>query len=129
MGSKIDYCNSLYYGITNKQIHPFQGVQNTLCHLHLWSNVTGALKSLKRLPVKSRVQFIICLITYKVDKTNYPAYLEDCLWAPSKDHGFDYPNDLCIKNSFLRRLDATEVLQIRLYKSVGHIDLRAHSPE
>ena len=30
VGSRIDYCNSLYYGISDKQMQRLQGVQNTL---------------------------------------------------------------------------------------------------
>ena len=31
VGSKIDYCNALYYGINDRQMQRLQGVQNTLC--------------------------------------------------------------------------------------------------
>ena len=83
VGSKIDYCNSLYYGITNKQMQRLQGIQNTLCRIvtrtHCFSSVTGPLMSLHWLPVKYRVQFKVCLMTYKVYKNKYPAYLEDCV--------------------------------------------------
>ena len=75
VGSKIDYCNSLYYGITNKQMQRLQGIQNTLCRIvartHRFSSVTGPLMSLHWLPVKSRVQFKVCLMTYKVYKNSH----------------------------------------------------------
>ena len=35
-------------------------------------------------------------------------------YLPTTDNGFDYPNDLCIQNAQFRRLDATEILHIRL---------------
>ena len=73
VGSKIDYCNSLYYGITNKQMQRLQGIQNTLCCIvtrtHRFSSVTGHLMSLHWLPVKYCVQFKVCLIT-KCTKIN-----------------------------------------------------------
>ena len=60
-----------------------QGVQNTLCRIvtrtHRFSSITGPLMSLHWLPVKSRVQFKLGLITYKVYKNKYPAYLENYL--------------------------------------------------
>ena len=60
-----------------------QGIQNTLCRIvtrtHRFSSVTGPLMSLHWLPVKYRVQFKVCLMTYKVYKNKYPAYLEDCV--------------------------------------------------
>ena len=37
------------------------------------------------------------------------------------DNGFDYPNDLCVQNALWRRLDAIEILQIRL-DFVPHFD-------
>ena len=33
------------------------------------------------------------------------------------DNGFDYPNDLCLQNALWRRLEAIEILQIRLDNS------------
>ena len=75
VSSKIDYCNSLYYGITDKQLHRLQGIQNTLCrivtHTHRYSSITGPLMSLHWLPVKFRIQFKISLLTYKIYKTRY----------------------------------------------------------
>ena len=78
----MDYCNSLYYGINHKQIQRLQGVQNTFCRIvtctmHHLSSITGPLMSLHWLSVKSRVQFKLSLITYKVYKNKYPAYLEN----------------------------------------------------
>ena len=81
VGSKIDYCNLLYYEINDKQMQRLQGVQNTLCRIvtrtHRFSSITGPLMSLLWLPVKSRVQFKLGLITNKVYKNKYPAYLEN----------------------------------------------------
>ena len=61
VGSKIDYCNALYYGINDKQMQRLQRVQNTLCrivtHTHRFSSITGPLMSLHWLPVRVRVQF------------------------------------------------------------------------
>ena len=61
----------------------FREIQNTLCRIvtrtHRFSSVTGPLMSLHWLPVKSCVQFKVCLMTYKVYKNKYPAYLEDCV--------------------------------------------------
>ena len=70
VASRIDYCNSLYYGISDKHMQCLHGVQNTLCRIvtrtHRFSSITGPLMSLHWLPVKSRVQFKLGLIAYKV---------------------------------------------------------------
>ena len=44
---------------------------------HRFSRIAGPLVSLDWLPVKSLVQFKIGLITYKVYKNKYPAYLKN----------------------------------------------------
>ena len=44
--------------------------------------------------------------------TNNPAWF--LTYFPTMDNGFDYPNDLCVQNALWRRLDAIEILQIRL---------------
>ena len=58
-----------------------QGIQNMLCRTltrtHHFSSITGPLKSLHLLPVKSRVQFKITLLTYIIYKNKYLAYFED----------------------------------------------------
>ena len=55
-----------------KQMQRLQGVQNTLCRIvtrtHCFSSITCPLMSLHWLPVESRVQFKLGLITYKVYK-------------------------------------------------------------
>ena len=60
-----------------------QRIQNTLCRIvtrtHRFSSITGPLSSLHWLPVRYRIQFKINLLTYKVYKTDYPAYLKDCV--------------------------------------------------
>ena len=81
MRSKIDYCNSLYYGINDKQMQRLQSAQNILCQImtrtHRFSSITSPLMSLHWLPDKSRVHFKLGLITYKVYKNKYSAYLEN----------------------------------------------------
>ena len=67
--------------INDKQMHHLQGVQNTLCRIVTgtprFPSITSPLMSLNWLPVKSRVQFKIGLITNKVYKITYPAHLEN----------------------------------------------------
>ncbi len=83
VGSKIDYCNSLFHGITDKQMRRLQGVQNTLCRIvtrtSRYSSITGPMMSLHWLPIKFRIRFKINLLTYRVYNTHYPVYLESCI--------------------------------------------------
>ena len=78
VSSCLDYCNSLLYGITALELKCLQHIQNTLCHIltrtSRYSSVRGHLKLLHWLPVKYRIQFKLCLITYKTMVYGMPPY-------------------------------------------------------
>lgn len=80
VSSKLDYCNSLYQGIATKQLRRLQSIQNTLCRViykkSRYTSVTPLLKDLHWLPVCSRINFKIGLLTYKALKTGLPVYLK-----------------------------------------------------
>ena len=69
----------LYFGIAVKQLHHLKSIQNTLCriifHSSRFASVTSLLKDLHWLPVKSRIQFKIGLLTYNILATGLPTYL------------------------------------------------------
>ena len=81
--SKIDYCNSLLYGIPDKLLHRIQRIQNyaarVVPRLHKFSHITPALATLHRLPVNRRIDFKIALLVYKALNGQAPAYIADLL--------------------------------------------------
>ena len=83
VGSRLDYCNSLMYGITKKQFRRLQAIQNTLCriisHLPKCASTSHARKLLHWLPVEYRVKFKLLVITCKALNTQQPPYLTACL--------------------------------------------------
>ncbi len=83
VGSKLDYCNSLFFSLTDRQFRRLQSVQNTLCRIvtrtSRYSSITGPLMSLHWLPVRFRVQFQVNLLTYKALNTQSPVYLHSYL--------------------------------------------------
>ena len=78
VGSRLDYANSLFYGITITNINKLQRVQNNLAKL-----VTGCysvrsselLYNLHWLPIKQRIDFKLATLTYKLLLHKQPSYL------------------------------------------------------
>ena len=64
--ARIDYCNSLLYGLPTTHINKLQRVQNAaarlICSTPRFSHVTPVLFSLHWLPVKFRIDFKILLL-------------------------------------------------------------------
>ena len=77
--SKVDYCNSLFLGLPGKTLSRLQSVLNRAARLafQLPPRVptTSYLIDLHWLPVRARIEFKICLITFKVLKFRQPQYL------------------------------------------------------
>ena len=79
VSSRLDYCNSLLHNIAIKDITKLQRVQNCLARVVTrsprFSRSVPLLKSLHWLPVRYRIIFKICTITYQ-------AYLHSVLTPP-----------------------------------------------
>ena len=86
VSSKLDYCDSLFYNMPEKDIARLQCVQNCLARVVTkaprFSRPVPILKRLHWLPVKFRIHFKICAITFRTLKENQPAYLADLLVRP-----------------------------------------------
>ena len=86
VSSKLDYCNSLFHNMPEEDIARLQGVQNCLERVVTkaprFSRSLPILKRLHWLPVKFRIYFKICAITFRTLKENQPAYLADLLVRP-----------------------------------------------
>ena len=75
VSSTIDYCNSLMYGCTKNLLSKLQKMQEAKKFVH----VKPILESLHWLPVSSRIEFKIALLTYKCLNGQAPQYLADLL--------------------------------------------------
>jgi len=81
--SRLDYCNALLYGISDKSLKRLRKVQNTAARIvtlsRKYDHITPVLKTLHWLPVHLRIDFKILLLTYKVVNGVAPAYLCELL--------------------------------------------------
>ena len=68
--SHLDYCNSILYGLPNSTIKKIQHIQNMCARLVLrrtkWDSAADCLSSLHWLPIKQRIKFKLCVLTYKL---------------------------------------------------------------
>jgi hypothetical protein len=83
VGSRLDYCNSLFVGMSTSNFAKLQLVQNSLARAVLkrtrFASATSALVELHWLPVEYRVNFKLSTLTFNVLNTGRPEYLRELL--------------------------------------------------
>ena len=90
VSTRLDYCNSLLYGTSVKNIQRLQRVQNTLARVVTGTkrrdHIKPVLRDLHWLPVAQRIEYKIALITHKVLSTAEPPYLNSLIniYKPSR---------------------------------------------
>ena len=79
--------NSLYNGISQANLNKIQRIQNTLARVvtntSKFEHITPILKKLHWLPIKQRIDYKLCLLTYKTLQIQQPTYLYNSLSFPS----------------------------------------------
>jgi len=83
ISDRLDYCNSLLYGITDTQLQHLQSVQNAVARLVTGTrrseHITPVLRSLHWLPVRHRITFKVATIVQKCLNGRAPVYLSNDL--------------------------------------------------
>ena len=79
--SRIDYCNSLLYGLPQYQLNQLQRIQNSAAKLTAMKrvNVSSILEKLHWLTIEKRIVFKLLLIAYKCKHGLAPVYLSELL--------------------------------------------------
>ena len=83
VSSRLDYCNSLFGGLSCFNQHKLQRIQNTLARIvtnhRMYVHVTPILKQLHWLPVKYRCMFKSATLAYKFLHSDSPSYFQSFL--------------------------------------------------
>jgi len=79
--SCLDWCNSLYYGITDELMRRLQSVQNAAARLitgtRRCDHISPVLRKLHWLPVRQRVSYKIVTLVHRCLSGHVPSYLAD----------------------------------------------------
>lgn len=83
ISSRLDFCNSLFCNLPQREISRIQRLQNCAARLLTYTkkttHITPVLRSLHWLPVDKRIAFKILLLVYRTLHTSAPVYLQDTL--------------------------------------------------
>ena len=92
ISSRLDYCNSVFYNISQFNMKKLQKVQNSAARIvarkHRWASISGTLRELHWLRIESRIIFKLLLLIYKYIKGRIPSHYN----LQYKSHN-THPND------------------------------------
>ena len=81
ISSKLDSCNSLLFGLPKGNLYRLQRIQNSAAKIISGAckrdHITPILRELHWLPISSRIQFKILLLTFRAIKNGSPSYISD----------------------------------------------------
>ena len=81
ISSKLDSCNSLLFGLPKGNLYRLQRIQNSAAKIISGAgkrdHITPILRELHWLPISSRIQFKILLLTFRAINNGSPSYISD----------------------------------------------------
>ena len=106
ISSRLDCCNSVLIGVCQKQLDKLQRIQNSAARLvtrtKKYEHITPVLRSLHWLPIASRIEFKILLLTYKAMNYLAPPYISELLnlYCPKRTLRFSDSKLLQVPRTF-----------------------------
>ena len=81
VSSRLDYCNSLLYGVAQGLVDKVQRIQNTAARLvsgrRKYDHITPVLRDLHWLPIRQRIEYKLSSIVHRSLHGQAPTYLTD----------------------------------------------------
>ena len=121
ISSRIDYCNSILYGMSAVHMQPLLNVLNAAARVVLqkrkFDHITNAVRDqLHWLPVAQRIAYKLCMHVYKCLRQCAPSYLADMCLLVSADAGRSHlrsaaHGDLVVPRSNLKTLGQLSFLE------------------
>ena len=96
---RLDYCNSILYGLLDNSLYRLQKIQNTaariLSRLPRFSQILATLFDLHWLPIRYRITFNICILIYRAYHHTAPSHICDLI-VPYVNTRSLRSNDKCL---------------------------------
>ena len=102
VSSRLDYCNSLYYGVSKKHQNKLQRVLNcaarVVAKVKKSEHITPTLAHLHWLPIQQRIEYKVLLLTFKALHGLAPEYLAEliCQYQPAMNLRSEDQELLCV---------------------------------
>ena len=81
VGSRLDYCNSLFYGISERNLNILQLAQNRAARIISFTpkfrSISGVRRELHWLPIRQRIDFKVLVICWRALHGVAPAYIRE----------------------------------------------------
>jgi len=80
--SRVDYCNSVFHGVSTASVQPLQNMLNAaariILHKRMFDHITTEVRHrLHWLPVQQRIEYKVCVLVYKCLHQATPTYLTE----------------------------------------------------